>query len=294
MNLSNLNNLLNQSKISYVDVGASKDILYRWKKYKKFYSYMHLNLLSEYKNLKIKVENKKEFKIFNYALAEKDGYKKFYEVEGIFQSSFLKPNYNFLNQFPNSERFKIKKELKINCKKFDSFKENFDFIKIDTQGYNYNVLVGGKNKLKNTLAIETLEVEFVQIYQNQKLFEDIKKYLQSKDFIFIDFIDLRRWSNIKNEIFGRMIFGNTLFIKNPKKVIKNYTQYKKLITILLIYNKLDLALKLSSKLKSNDRAIVKKYINKKKFLWFIPKTIFSLILRIMRIKNKNIDLTLFT
>ena len=124
--------------------------------------------------------------------------------------------------------------------KIDSFKENFDFIKIDTQGYNYNVLVGGKNKLKNTLAIET-EVEFVQIYQNQKLFEDIKKYLQSKDFIFIDFIDLRRWSNIKNEIFGRMIFGNTLFIKNPKRVIKNYTQYKKLITILLIYNKLDLA-----------------------------------------------------
>ena len=98
-------------------------------------------------------------------------------------------------------------------------KKIFDFIKIDTQGYNYNVLVGGKNKLKNTLAIET-EVEFVQIYQNQKLFEDIKKYLQSKDFIFIDFIDLRRWSNIKNEIFGRMIFGNTLFIKNPKRVIK--------------------------------------------------------------------------
>ena len=49
----------------------------------------------------------------------------------------------------------------------------------------------------------------MQIYQNQKLFEDIKKYLQSKDFIFIDFIDLRRWSNIKM-IFGRMIFGNTL------------------------------------------------------------------------------------
>ena len=35
--------------------------------------------------------------------------KNFYEVEGIFQSSFLKPNYNFLNQFPNSERFKIKR-----------------------------------------------------------------------------------------------------------------------------------------------------------------------------------------
>ena len=129
MNLSNLNNLLNQSKISYVDVGASKDILYRWKKYKKFLLiYAFEPLYEEYKNLKIKVENKKEFKIFNYALAEKDGYKKFYEVEGIFQSSFLKPNYNFLNQFPNLKDLKLKR-TKNKLQKFDSFKEILILLK---------------------------------------------------------------------------------------------------------------------------------------------------------------------
>ena len=143
------------------------------------------------------------------------------------------------------------------------------------------------------MAIET-EVEFVKIYKNQKLFEDTKKFLESKDFIFLDFIDLRRWSNLKNNIFGRMIFGNTLFVKNPKKVLRNYTQYKKLIIILLIYNKLDLALTLSNKLKLKDKIIVRKIINKKRLLWFIPKIIFSLLLKLIRIKNKNIDNTLFT
>ena len=55
MNLSNLKNLLNQSKISYVDVGASKNILERWKKYRKFlHVYAFEPIYEEYINLKSK------------------------------------------------------------------------------------------------------------------------------------------------------------------------------------------------------------------------------------------------
>ena len=82
MNLSNLNSLLNQSKISYVDVGASKDILDRWKKYKKFlYIYAFEPLLEEYENLKLKIEENKDFKLFNYALAEKMVIKNFMKLK---------------------------------------------------------------------------------------------------------------------------------------------------------------------------------------------------------------------
>jgi len=294
MNLSNLKNLLNQSKISYVDVGASKDILERWKKYKKFlHVYAFEPIYEEYINLKSKTKDYDGFKLYNSALADKNGFKKFYEVEGIYQSSFLKPDHKFVSKFPNPNRFKIKKTFQIYCKKFDSFKDNFDFIKIDVQGFNYNVLVGGKNKIKKTLAIE-VEVEFVKIYRNQKLFEDTKKFLEEKNFIFLDFIDLRRWSNLRNNLFGRMIFGNAIFIMNPKKVINNYNQFKKLIIILLIYNKLDLALSLSKKLKTNDKIIIEKIIRNKKIFWFIPKVFFSVVYRFMRVFNKNFDYTLFS
>ena len=202
MNLSNLNNLLNQSKISYVDVGASKDIQERWKKYKRFLIiYAFEPIYEEYIKLKSNKKDYKNFKLYNSALADKNGYKKFYELEGIYQSSFLKPNYKFVNKFPNPKRFKIKKTYQINCKKFDSFKDNFDFIKIDVQGFNYNLLIGGHNKIKKTLAIE-IEVEFVKIYSNQKMFEDTKTFLEKNDFIFLDFIDLRRWSNLRHNLFG--------------------------------------------------------------------------------------------
>lgn len=294
MNLISLKNLLNQSKISYADVGASKDILIRWRKYIKFLTiYGFEPIFEEYKNLKAKFKNQKNIKLYNCALADKNGLKNFYEVEGIYQSSFLKPNYNFIKQYPNPERFNLKKVFKIYCKKFDTFKEKFDFIKIDTQGFNYNVLIGAKKTIKNTLAIE-IEVEFIKIYKNQKLFEDTKKFLEKKDFIFLDFIDLRRWSNLKNNLFGRIIFGNAIFIKNPNKVLKDYTQFKKLITILLIYNKLDLALMLSKKMKTKDKIIVENIINKKKIIWLFPKLFFSILYRIIRLFNKNFDYTLFS
>ena len=294
MNLISLKNLLNQSKISYADVGASKDILIRWRKYIKFLNiYGFEPIFEEYKNLKAKFKNQKNIKIYNCALADKNGLKNFYEVEGVYQSSFLKPNYNFVKQYPNSKRFNLKKVFKIYCKKFDTFKEKFDFIKIDTQGFNYNVLIGAKKTIKNTLAIE-VEVEFVKIYKNQKLFEDTKKFLEKEDFIFLDFIDLRRWSNLRNNLFGRIIFGNAIFIMNPKKVINNYNQFKKLIIILLIYNKLDLALSLSKKLKIKDKIIIEKIIRNKKIFWFIPKVFFSVVYRFMRVFNKNYDYTLFS
>lgn len=174
----------------------------------------------------------------------------------------------------------------------DKFKDNFDFIKIDTQGYNYNVLSGGKNKIKSTLAIE-IEAEFVKIYKGQKLFEETKTFLEKNNFIMIDFLNLRRWSWSRSHILGRLIFGNVLFIKDPVKLSNNYTQYKKLVIILVIYNKLDYASSLARKLKANDKFLISKLIRQKKILLFFPQLIFSIIFRFTRFFNKNLDYTLF-
>ena len=73
-----------------------------------------------------------------------------------------------------------------------------------------------------------IETEFLNIYKNQHLFEDIKKFLESKNFYFVNFYNLRRWSHSKNYLYGKTIFCNSLFLKklevndfkNPKKIIK--------------------------------------------------------------------------
>ena len=57
----------------------------------------------------------------------------------------------FLNQFINSDRYQITNKTKIKANKLDSFKiKDVDFIKVDTQGYNYEILEGSFETLKDT------------------------------------------------------------------------------------------------------------------------------------------------
>src|SRR5690349_17853274 len=53
---------------------------------------------------------------------------------------------------------------------------DIDFIKLDTQGAELDVLCGGDRTLATVRALE-VEVEFNPIYMNQPLFGDVDKFL---------------------------------------------------------------------------------------------------------------------
>jgi FkbM family methyltransferase len=59
---------------------------------------------------------------------------------------------------------------------------NIDFIKLDTQGAELDVLRGGERTLATVGALE-VEVEFNPIYINQPLFGDVDKFLREKGFV---------------------------------------------------------------------------------------------------------------
>jgi FkbM family methyltransferase len=293
---NNYNELLRKTKLSFADIGASGDLpprLINFKKFLKIFSFEPN--YDEYQKLKKKFKQKNlKIKIYNNALGAKDQIRKLYITNGPFQTSFLKPNLSLVNKYANSRRFEINKTVEVNCKKLDNLNENFDIIKVDTQGFNYEVLQGAKSKLKNILAIE-IEAEFIQIYTNQKLFEDTKKYLEAKNFIFVDFLNMRRWTNYGYEFFGDLIFTNALFIKNPNNIkINKKINYKKLLFICLLYNKLNFVKNLSKYLSQNEKIAVKKIILKKKILFLIPKILNSILLKINRIFNKNLDISFYT
>ena len=67
-----------------------------------------------------------------------------------------------------------------------------------------------ENHLSDCLGLE-LEVEFSQLYLNQPLFGDLKKFLNNKDFEFIDFTNLIRWErkvhNLMVNVFLEMARG---------------------------------------------------------------------------------------
>ena len=137
-----------------------------------------------------------------------------------------------------------------------------------------------------------IETEFLNIYKNQHLFEDIKKFLESKNFYFVNFYNLRRWSHSKNYLYGKTIFCNSLFLKklevndfkNPKKIIKY-------IIICILYNVLDIAeltIKKSYLPNIQKNKMIKhlKFFNKKLFITKLYVAFYNRVSRYFKKQNE--------
>ncbi|MBE9116863.1 tetratricopeptide repeat protein [Lusitaniella coriacea LEGE 07157] len=68
-----------------------------------------------------------------------------------------------------------------------------DFISIDTQGSEYEILTGGLSIVSSNVLGLVIEVEFREIYKDQKLFGDITKLLSEHGFEFIRFLNLSEY-----------------------------------------------------------------------------------------------------
>ena len=81
--------------------------------------------------------------------------------------------------------------------------DHIDFMWLDLQGMALPVLKGGVNILKTVRAL-FIEVEFIEAYEGQAQYEEIRAWLDSQGFTAIaqDFADTSSW-----------IYGNVLFIK---------------------------------------------------------------------------------
>lgn len=278
--------------LTYIDVGAADYTNTRWWKISKNIDFIGFEPnTDEFK----KITNKKfgKFTIHNFALGEKTGKMKLNITKNEFVSSFLEPNFKKLSNYPNYDRFKIKKKIKIDVKKLDDLRLlNADFIKIDTQGYNLRVLKGSKNTINKVLGVD-IETEFFQMYRNQHLFEDTKKYLESKNFVFINFYNLRRWQLYQNFNYGKLIWSNSLFLRKLKKSeYKNNNIVLKYIIICVIYNNLDIAYQtlMKSKLPKYKKNEIEKFLKSENKKTLFIKFYVSIFNRLSRFFKKEVEL----
>ena len=110
----------------------------------------------------------------------------FYETNWAPTSSLFKPNSKLLEKFHNlNDLTTVVKEHQVETYRLDDISEvnHADFIKMDVQGSELNVLKNGINLL-NTSVIAQIEVEFVEMYKDQPLFADIDSFMRSKGFQF--------------------------------------------------------------------------------------------------------------
>jgi FkbM family methyltransferase len=120
----------------------------------------------------------------NYALGDEDG-------EGIINISGHSDNSSIQdmtsNYLESAPVLKYVGKQKIEIKKLDSIfnsyvkHENKVMIKIDTQGYEKNVLDGAIESLSR-ISIIQLEMSIVQLYKDEMLFMNMINYIESKGF----------------------------------------------------------------------------------------------------------------
>ena len=110
-------------------------------------------------------------------------------------TSILKPDEQSLSLFPLFDKFgKVIASERVQTRALDDIEEieNIDFLKIDTQGAELSIFRSGRDKLANTVAIQT-EVSFLPLYENQPTMGAIDMELRSQGFIPHALAALKRW-----------------------------------------------------------------------------------------------------
>ena len=98
-----------------------------------------------------------------------------------------------------------------------------DFLSIDVQGGELDVLKGANDSLINTSGV-LLEVEFAEMYEGQPLFGEVDEFLKSNGFKFIRFLGFQEWAPRTVSIEGR---GRKLHVAADALYLKDWSLVKK-------------------------------------------------------------------
>jgi FkbM family methyltransferase len=107
-------------------------------------------------------------------------------------SSLLEPDLNWMDPFHDLSRYcQVTAVEEIDTHRLDDIKEisGVDYLKIDVQGAELEVLKGAVRTLQGTLVVQT-EVEFVPIYRRQPLFAEVDQFLRAHGFMFHRFVNM--------------------------------------------------------------------------------------------------------
>ena len=160
--------------------------------------------------------SKKAKKYSNWNVAEKiglgdyDGEAQINVSKNSVSSSLLNMSEEHINASPdalyiNKETIKVKKLDSV----FDQYKENFKniFLKIDTQGFEEQVLKGASKSLSKIKGLQ-LELSLVPLYENQKLFIEMVEIIKSFGFNVYSI-----QQGFTNKQTGRVLQVDTVFFK---------------------------------------------------------------------------------
>ncbi len=141
-------------------------------------------------------------------------------------SSLFKPNMELLSQFVALPIMcETVSTNEVQTTRLDDISEigDCDYLKIDVQGGELDVLKGAQCLLENVIAVHC-EVEFAPVYQDQPLFAEIDTLLRSIGFELIDLINAgyNRYQALPGHAASgsRLLWAEAIYFKSPHVLAK--------------------------------------------------------------------------
>ena len=176
--------------------------------------------------------------VLNYFLFDGDKHDVYLCSPASGMSSLFKPKAQALSFFNGFSKFgEVQSIENIQTTRLNDI-ENIkspDFLKMDVQGAELEIIKNGTNKLEDCLAIQ-LEVSYFNLYEKQPSFGEVDVYLRELGFVPHMFLDVKRWA-IAPTIFkgnfrvpgNQLLESDIVYIKNPLSLAElSVIQLKKL------------------------------------------------------------------
>jgi FkbM family methyltransferase len=210
------------------------------------------------------VKNWADFALEPIALADKAADATLYLLSAPTNHSLRRPNTGFTHRY-NMVKWEevgtwpLKTELLDTLLFGKRAKETYwgEFIKLDTQGTEYEILQGAERMLKERTVALVTEVAFSELYKGQKLFSEVEIFLRNLGFTFYGFHtihsrSLKQLDKQKQMGIERAMYADAVFFKDPLpgsvynqplSLRQNYV----LFTCALLLQYYDFALELAAK-----------------------------------------------
>ncbi len=159
-----------------------------------------------------------------------------YEIDSEFSRAYFEPS-------PRLERTVTLEAVRLDDVVVKDKLSAPDFLKLDTQGSELDILRGSSRTLAETSLVE-VEVEFYPMYKGQPLFADVDAFLRSHNFelLYLNRCFQQRKKFYKGLSRGQLIFGDVLYGRSTAKLGGFLPErIAKYIILLCHYGHLDLA-----------------------------------------------------
>jgi len=143
----------------------------------------------------------------------------FYETAWGPQSSLYEPDLAAMGDFDGMAEVSVAGTREVDTVRLDDvINEPVDFLKLDVQGAELDVLRGATRILDSVLAVH-VEVEFIPIYLSQPLFDDVFRFMVTNEFDLFDLPRLERCRYLGGlKRADRVVWAEAVFIPSRRRL----------------------------------------------------------------------------